>query len=432
MADYVETSGIQGGNTRSDLTIVHTTAAGFSDGVLAIAVYFGDTTAAISSVTVNDSATGVGLVVAVEDNPNPAHDAALYRFVGAQPETEYTVEITLEAPAEMWGEVIVLEDVDQTAPVRDAAAGAVDGSTGSNGIAGATVDSDVGDLVLGLVTLNSSSTEMARVNSQTPIASDSSSDYKESAYLPGTSPTVTMGWQQPALNTYSAAVVASFQSPQGAGDETAPTLSSATATATGQTTADLSVTTDEEADVYVVVTTSSTTPTAEQIEAGQDHTGAAAAFSDSAPGASAGAVPFSATGLAAGTQYWAHFWAEDAAENSATPVTSSSFTTDAVPTLTAEGADLEMEGGAITLTHVTQGTIASTVTLGGQPVEGATVRLYNQTDDTYEGDTTTDGSGAYAFEGLALAKKYHAFVEYEADGVLYHAPSQPGLRPVAD
>lgn len=242
------------------------------------------------------------------------------------------------------------------------------------------------------------------------------------------SPTLTWSGSEQELG---AAVLLEFEG-GGGGDETAPTLSSATATATGQTTADLSVTTDEEADVYVVVTTSSTTPTAEQIEAGQDHTGAAAAFSDSEPGASAGAVPFSATGLDPATEYWAHFWAEDEAENSATPVTSSSFTTDAVPTLTAEGADLEMEGGEITLTHVTQGTIASTVTLGGQPVEGATVRLYNQTDDTYEGDTTTDESGAYAFEGLALAKKYHAFVEYEADGVLYHAPSQPGLRPVAD
>lgn len=112
-------------------------------------------------------------------------------------------------------------------------------------------------------------------------------------------------------------------------DETPPTLTNASGTKTGTTTADLSVDVDEEADVYVVVTESETTPSAEQIEAGQDHTGASATFADSELGASAGTVPFSATGLDPETTYYAHFWAEDAAENSATPITSASFTTDA-------------------------------------------------------------------------------------------------------
>lgn len=118
--------------------------------------------------------------------------------------------------------------------------------------------------------------------------------------------------------------------PQQGGDSTAPTLSSASGTATGTTTADLSVDSDEDCDAYVVVTTSATTPSAAQIEAGNDHTGSTAAYSDSELSASSGTINFDgATGLSPDTQYWAHFWAEDAAENSATAITSSSFTTDA-------------------------------------------------------------------------------------------------------
>src|SRR5690606_22642241 len=55
------------------------------------------------------------------------------------------------------------------------------------------------------------------------------------------------------------------------------------------------------------------------------------AFADVEEGASAGAVPFSVTGLSAGQTYYAHFGAVDLADNDATPVTSSSFTTDQLP-----------------------------------------------------------------------------------------------------
>jgi hypothetical protein len=65
-------------------------------------------------------------------------------------------------------------------------------------------------------------------------------------------------------------------------DTTAPVLSSPVGTTTGATTATVGATTDEgNGTLYVVVTTSATAPSAAQIKAGQDHTGAAAVFDDS-------------------------------------------------------------------------------------------------------------------------------------------------------
>lgn len=115
-----------------------------------------------------------------------------------------------------------------------------------------------------------------------------------------------------------------------AGDTTPPTLTSATGTATGTTTADLSVSTNEaNGTCYVVASESATAPTETQVKAGQDHTGSAAAFDGSQAISSTGTKSFSATGLSPGTTYYAHFMHEDAATNQSSVVTSSSFTTSA-------------------------------------------------------------------------------------------------------
>lgn len=112
-------------------------------------------------------------------------------------------------------------------------------------------------------------------------------------------------------------------------DTTAPTLSNGTDTATGETTADVGVDTDEaNGTLYVVVTTSSTSPTAAQVKLGQDNSGAAAAYASSQAISSTGTKAFSATGLTAATAYTAHFMHEDASSNKSTVVKGNGFTTD--------------------------------------------------------------------------------------------------------
>lgn len=107
----------------------------------------------------------------------------------------------------------------------------------------------------------------------------------------------------------------------------APTLSSATAAASGSTGGSLSVATSRAGvgTMYVVVTTSSTKPSAAQIQAGQDHLGASASWSGSqaSPTATQG---FAATGLSDGQGYYAHFYHVDAGGDGSAVATSGSFT----------------------------------------------------------------------------------------------------------
>ena len=108
---------------------------------------------------------------------------------------------------------------------------------------------------------------------------------------------------------------------------TDPTLSAGSFTADSPTTGDLSVTADVAAGtIYAVLTTSATTPTEVQIAAGQDHTGAAAAWDGSDATPTVGANPFSASGLTAATEYWPHFFHDTGAGD---VLTGTSDTTDA-------------------------------------------------------------------------------------------------------
>lgn len=88
----------------------------------------------------------------------------------------------------------------------------------------------------------------------------------------------------------------------------APNLSNPSAVATGQTTADLSVNTDQDAGtLYWVLTQSVTAPSVSQVQAGQDHTGAAAVAAGNQPVTAAGTQNASASGLVDQTTYYAHF-----------------------------------------------------------------------------------------------------------------------------
>ena len=111
-------------------------------------------------------------------------------------------------------------------------------------------------------------------------------------------------------------------------DTTAPTLSAASVTSVGTTTATGNVTTDEgNGTLYSIVSTSATAPSATQIQAGQNHTGAAATWSGNQAVSSTGAKTLSITGLTSSTSYYAHFQHKDAANNNSSVVTSAQFTT---------------------------------------------------------------------------------------------------------
>lgn len=116
----------------------------------------------------------------------------------------------------------------------------------------------------------------------------------------------------------------------GFADTTAPTLTSATQTVTGSSTATVGATTDEgNGTLYAVVTVSGTAPTGAQVEAGQDNSGSAATWNGSQAIGSTGVKTIGATGLTASTAYYAHLMHKDAAGNRSNVVSSAQFTTDA-------------------------------------------------------------------------------------------------------
>lgn len=111
-------------------------------------------------------------------------------------------------------------------------------------------------------------------------------------------------------------------------DTTAPVLSSPTDTQTGETTAQITVDTDEgNGTLYWVLSTSASAPSKAQIKAGQMHTGAAAAASGSAAVSGTGTRTVNPTGLTYGTTYYAHFMHEDAAGNQSNVSSGNGFTT---------------------------------------------------------------------------------------------------------
>lgn len=112
-------------------------------------------------------------------------------------------------------------------------------------------------------------------------------------------------------------------------DLTAPTLTGPAGTATGPTTADLVVSTNEAGGtLYWYVSTSATPPSDTDLKAG---TGAVYSFNE-AVGAT-GVQSDAATGLSAATQYFLHTLQTDSAGLDSDIATSSGFTTDALPTI---------------------------------------------------------------------------------------------------
>ena len=115
-------------------------------------------------------------------------------------------------------------------------------------------------------------------------------------------------------------------------DVTAPVLTSPTDTADGPTTATGSVSTDEgNGTLYWVASTSATAPSAAQVKAGLDHTGAAAADSGSQAVTTTGVQNITVDGLASSTAYTIHYMHEDAATNQSAVVSGDGMTTEIEP-----------------------------------------------------------------------------------------------------
>lgn len=111
-------------------------------------------------------------------------------------------------------------------------------------------------------------------------------------------------------------------------DATAPTLSAASASATGPTTAEGSVDTDEAGGVlYWVVTTSQAAPSAQQVADGQNKDGTTAAAAGARLVGPVGTQGIAAEGLSGSTTYYLHYMQEDEAENQSDVTSSGSITT---------------------------------------------------------------------------------------------------------
>jgi uncharacterized repeat protein (TIGR02059 family) len=124
-----------------------------------------------------------------------------------------------------------------------------------------------------------------------------------------------------------------------AADVQAPSLSGATDTKTGSSTADLQVVSDEtNGTTYYVVTRSATPPSAAQVKLGLDDGGSAAVKTGSISASTT--LNWSVTSLSASTTFYAHFMQEDVATNQSTVASGDGFTTD------GEGAEVATFSGA--------------------------------------------------------------------------------------
>lgn len=110
----------------------------------------------------------------------------------------------------------------------------------------------------------------------------------------------------------------SFSIDVAAADTTAPVLTSPTGTATGQTTASGTVSTDEANGTLYYLATTNSTESAATVKGGSSQAVTAT-----------GEQSVSVTGLTAGTGYYLHYVHRDAAGNDSTVASSSLFTTDA-------------------------------------------------------------------------------------------------------
>ena len=113
----------------------------------------------------------------------------------------------------------------------------------------------------------------------------------------------------------------------------APSLTGVAVAQTGTTTASGTITTDTNSGtLYVVRTTSATSPSKAQIRAGQNNAGTAAAHAAGLAIITAGSKSVPATGLTAGTTYYTYFMHENGAGTQSTIIAAGAITTASVDT----------------------------------------------------------------------------------------------------
>jgi hypothetical protein len=178
-------------------------------------------------------------------------------------------------------------------------------------------------------------------------------------------------------------------------DTTAPTLSAATATTTGSSTADISVTTNEANGIlYYDVTTSATPPHPTQIKFGLLADGTAAAKAGSIAISSTGAKTANLSSLSPGT-YYAHFVHEDTAGNKSSVASSASFTIASLAATWDSGhssTDYTLSNGNLTATRSTVGSGWALVRASPTKANGTILITINSLG--------TGGAGSYVGFGL--------------------------------
>lgn len=232
-----------------------------------------------------------------------------------------------------------------------------------------------------------------------------------------------------ATNDSTVATDATGDTTSAAPDVTAPTLTTPDFVAADHNSGTASVSTDEDnGTLYCVVTTSATSPSVAQVKAGQDHTGAAAAFNTSQAVSATGNQNVSVTGLSASTTYYPHFVHTDAATNDSTVATDATGdTTDPAPDVTAPTlsspafvATAETTGTASVSTDEDNGTLYTVVTTSSTSPSVAQVKAgQDHTGSAAMFDTSqavsATGSQNVPVTGLTGGTAYYAhFVHTDA------------------
>ena len=282
-------------------------------------------------------------------------------FTGLTAFTNYYVHFVQES-AGLDQSLVVSTDSfttsDTTAPVISSPTAIETGET----TAFATVSTDEGNGTLYTYTSVNATELLATIKAsgQTqPVSATGTQNITITGLTEGTSYYVHFVHADSTGNDSNIVTSAQFTT-QEQGDTTPPVLTNPTATATGATTADTSVTTDEGNGIaYIYISTNPTENLTTLKASGQQEVVTAA-----------GLITSSIAGLTASTEYYAHFLHEDASGNPSVIVTSTAFTTSAAgvdePTITNIDGDNDVyPGQVVVITGTNFGTSVGTVTLDG-------------------------------------------------------------------
>jgi hypothetical protein len=195
-------------------------------------------------------------------------------------------------------------------------------------------------------------------------------------------------------------------------DSVAPVLSSPTDVKTDYATATGTVsTTKDTGNLWWVLSSSTTPPSAAQVKAGQMHTGAAAIASGSQPVTATGTQTVNFTGLNPSTFHCAHYMHEDIAPNQSSVSSGDGFTTDSSSPFTYAGYAVDnrtfdqptsshnIDFGSVSGTKTAViGVVTYTTVISGVTVDGNAATLVRQTASglgshaaLYRYDITTGG-----------------------------------------